>query len=226
MADASERRIPPYIAFKSFEAFLNGLAGAPIPRKIDGSLLGGMSASTRSGLMMTLRYFALIDDEGNARPALEKLAHATDDGRRQALRELLSAYRFMGTLDLAHATPAQLAEAIGAEGATGGTREKCVAFFLKAAEAANVAVSAHILKRKHTPAGRRTRPKRAARPMATAVVGGSKLRHNPLAAEAARSAYDVLMKEIYDPKTMKPNSEEEKAVFTLARYLATKRAAA
>jgi hypothetical protein len=41
---------------------------------------------------------------------------------------------------------------------------------------------------------------------------------------ANRTAYDVLMNDIYDPSEMKEGSAEEKAVFTLARYLKSKEA--
>lgn len=44
------------------------------------------------------------------------------------------------------------------------------------------------------------------------------------ALKETRSPYEVLMPDIYDPKAMKPNSEEEKAIFTLARYLRSKKA--
>ena len=42
------------------------------------------------------------------------------------------------------------------------------------------------------------------------------------AAKNIRTPYDVLMHDIYDPAGMPEGSSEEKAVFTLARYLKTK----
>lgn len=220
MAEELNKRTPPYIPYRTFETFINGLADTSVPGKIDGSLLLNMSGSTRSGLMMALRYLGLVDENDNTKPALEKLAHAKGEERKTQLAAMMSAYGFLPNLDLKRATPAQLAEAIGKEGAGGGTREKAVAFFLRAAEAGGVEVSPHILKRKHAVNGGLRRIKRLP----------TKRKSDPpplppghertgTAGAVARTPYEVLMHDIYDPKAMKPGSEEEKAVFTLVRFL-------
>lgn len=162
MAEEESKRTPPYIPYKTFDSTLNGLADSAVPHRLDHTLLHNMSGTTRSGLMVGMRFLGLIDDDNNTKPILEKLAHAKGDARKAMLREIVqNSYGFMGTLDLMRATPGTLAEAVGKEGATGGTREKAVAFFLKVAEAAGIEVSPFILKRKHAPTPNK-KPRRAA----------------------------------------------------------------
>jgi len=223
MAEEPTKRTPPYIPYKTFENFLNGLAEATVPTQIDNSLLRNMSGSTRSGLVVALRYFGLVDQNSITYPALEKLAHAKADERKAQLAGLLSSsYGFLKNMDLKRSTPQQLAEAIGLEGASGGTRDKAVAFFLKAAEAAGVEVSPHILKRKHSITLKRGKRLPGVRKSDGVKPREPKLKVNsnpPPAHLKGRTPYEVLMHEIYDPKSMTSGSEEEKAVFTLARFL-------
>src|SRR5437870_3194978 len=167
MAEAEDKRTPPYIPFKTFENFLNGLADTAVPRKIDNSLLRNMSGSARSGLMVALRYLDLIDADGNTHGMLEKVAHAKGDERKQLFLKIFgNAYGFVvrNSIDLKRATPGELTEAMGAEGATGGTRDKAVVFFIKACEASGFELSPHILARKHGGSGskrKRATPKPA-----------------------------------------------------------------
>ena len=151
MAEQNGKKTPPYIPYATFDNFINGLGESAVPDKIDSSLMRNLSGSARSGLMVALRYLNLIDEDGNTIGPLEKLAKSQGAQRGEILSVVLAAaYSFLGSgdLDLTRATPAQLAEAIGAEGATGGTRDKAVGFFLKAAETAGIPLSPHILKGK------------------------------------------------------------------------------
>lgn len=222
MAEENGKQTPPYIPYATFDNFLNSLAEG-VPDKIDSSLMRSLSGSTRSGLMVALRFLKLVDEEDNTFAALEKLAKAKDANRGPILRDLMEkSYSFLqqdaeeGYLDLTRATPAQLAEAIGEEGASGGTRDKAVNFFLKAAEVAGIPISPHILKRKHATGSarraRRSSPK-AAKKLAAAP-------HIETRTDTARTPYHVLMNEIYNPDDM--SKDQEQAVFTLARYLKTK----
>ncbi len=228
MAEGNGRQTPPYIPYSTFDNFLNGLAEG-VPDKIDSSLMRNLSGSTRSGLMVTLRFLNLVDEEDNTFAALDKLAKAKDASRGPILRELMQkSYSFLRQpkddatefkyLDLSRATPAQLSEAIGEEGATGGTRDKAVNFFLKAAEVAGIPISPHILKRKHVRAS--PTAKRQKRPSHKTKKTGAQ--EPDFGSIAPRSAYEILMNDIYDPAEMKEGSAEEKAVFVLARYLKRK----
>jgi hypothetical protein len=228
MVDQNGRQTPPYISFATFENFINGLNESGVPDKIDSSLMRTLSGSARSGLMVALRYLRLIDEDNITLAALDKLAKAKSADRSGILREILTqAYGFLNKeapLDLGRATPAQLADAIGEEGATGGTRDKAVVFFLKSAEAAGIPISPHILKGKHarsSPTAKRIKRAVGKKPAAKPSVHSN---DNPRDSETrvARSPYDVLMNEIYNPAEMKERSAEEKAVFTLARYLKSK----
>jgi len=213
------KQTPPYIPYATFDNFINGLGESGVPDQIDSSLMRTLSGSARSGLMVALRYLKLVDENGNTLEALEKLAKAKDAERATVLRALLgNAYGFLRTnrVDVSRATPAQLAEAIGEEGAGGGTRDKAVNFFLKAAEAASMAISPHILKGKHTRATpSRKQPKKisAAKPQKKKVefltpedetgTGGKKLSELVLAildqdnlAEDVEQAIWVLLKHL------------------------------
>jgi hypothetical protein len=227
MTEDTSKRTPPYIPYKTFDNFIKGLEDTGVPHKIDGSLLRNMSGSTRSGLMVALRYLGLVDENDNIRPALEKLVDSDSEGRKAQLKSLMSAsYGFLSTLDLKRATPAQLADAIGQEGASGGTRDKAVSFFLRVAEDAGIEISAHILKRKHAVSGLR-RVKRL--PIKRKGGSESKTPSKPPAmpqGTTTKTPYEVLMHDIYDPAAMQPGSEEEKAVFTLARFLKSREAGA
>jgi hypothetical protein len=165
MPEQNGKQTPPYIPYATFDNFINGLGESGVPDQIDSSLMRTLSGSARSGLMVTLRYLKLVDEDGNTLATLEKLAKAKDAARAPILKQLLTdAYSFLTSetrrVDISRATPAQLAEAIGEEGAGGGTRDKAVNFFLKAAEAAGMPISPHILKGKHARATPNRRPKK------------------------------------------------------------------
>jgi hypothetical protein len=218
MAEQNGKQTPPYISFATFDNFINGLGESTVPDKIDSSLMRTLSGSARSGLMVALRYLKLIDEDGNTLPDLEKLAKLQGPERAKALAVVLGgAYGFFrsGNLDLTRATPAQLAEAIGAEGATGGTRDKAVGFFLKAAEAAGMPLSPHITKGKHA----RAAPAKRAKKQGTSVKKPKLSDNNAdeqLPAIGARKLSEQVL-QILDKKDLKP--EVEKAVYVVLKHL-------
>jgi hypothetical protein len=141
------------------------------------------------------------------------LVNTTGDERGAELGHIIrNAYGFLrtGAVDLTRTTTGLLLEAVEAEGANRGTRVPAVTFLLKAAEKAGIEVSPRLRRRKYV-----RRPAVSASPVRRPA--GSKGRSK------LRSPYEVLMQEIYDPAKMKEGSAEERAVFTLARYLKSKK---
>lgn len=229
MADDKPAKTPPYFPWRTFESATSGFSSSGgVPSKLDRSVLSTMSGSGRSAFLVGLRFLNLLDENSHPLPLLEKYVSAEGESQKPILREILtSAYGFLSdnSFDLTRATASQLSEMMSKEGATSSTREKAVSFFLKAAEAGGISVSPHILKRKHTPsATAKPRATKAKKPQ----VNGTDDRHGVgrddghEAGRRQKSPYDVLMHDIYDPAAMKEGSPEEKAVFTLARFLRAK----
>src|SRR5689334_844024 len=52
----SPKSIPPYVSFKTFDGFLEGLRTRGIPSRIDRSLMSNLSGASQSQLMVALRY--------------------------------------------------------------------------------------------------------------------------------------------------------------------------
>ena len=153
MAEKQDQKTPPYVGYATFVNFLNGLRDTSIPKRIDSSIIRNLSGSAQSSLLSALRYFNLIDENGVPTPAFEPLVMASENDRVAHLRKCLQeSYPFLadGSLDLASATPQMLADALRLQGASGGTLDKSVAFFLTAAGAAQLGLSQHITKGRHT----------------------------------------------------------------------------
>ena len=129
---------------------------------------------------------------------------------------LQGAYGFLqnSKFDLKRATPALLSDAIEAEGATGGTKIKSVAFFLKAAEEAGIEVSPHILNRKHVGAASPTKRVKRAGKSASGV--GSKADQNPQVIIPERKLSEQVLA-ILDTKGL--DKEVEAAVYKVLKHL-------
>jgi hypothetical protein len=219
MPEQAGKQTPPYIPFATFDNFINGLGESGVPDKIDSSLMRSFSGSTRSGLLVTLRYLKLIDENDNTLASLEKLAKSKNDDRATLLRTILvDAYGFLTRVDISRATPAQLAEAIGEEGAGGGTRDKAVNFFLKAAEAAGMPISPHILKGKHArSATPMRRAKRQVSKPTKAKVQRDPPAHNDNDNSAATKKLSEQVLAILDQEELADDVEQ--SVWILLKYL-------
>ena len=160
MTEKPDQKTPPYVGFATFNNFINSLRDTGIPKRIDASIMRNLSGSAQSSLLSALRYFNLIEENGTPKPSFEALITASEKERPTKIRECLTAsYPFLasGNFDLGSATPQMLAEALRELGASGGTLDKAVAFFLAAAGAAQVNLSQHITKGRHSNGNRRRR---------------------------------------------------------------------
>lgn len=170
MAEKSDTKIPPYVGFTTFMNFINGLRETGVPSRIDNSIMRNLSGSAQSSLLTALRYFNLIGENGAPGADLEPLVLADDKGRPALIANMLtSGYPFLKNrdIDLKAATPQMLAEVFRKEGASGGTLDKSIAFFLAAAAAAQFALSAHITKGRHTGNGSPSPKRRTSSPKAS-----------------------------------------------------------
>lgn len=143
---ADVRSIPPYVPYKTFRTFIDGLRTA-MPSRIDRSLMGTMSGATQGQLISALRYLDLITDNGTPTQKLKDFAKADGEARKEVLADIAGAAYldvFRGdNVDLDSGTYKQLHEAFAATGANGDTVRKCIAFWLLINKDADLTVSPH-----------------------------------------------------------------------------------
>jgi hypothetical protein len=140
---------PPYLPFSSFLTALDRLAQA-VPPKIEKDVFPHHSGVLQGQLLGALRFLDLIDDNGIPKGnKLERLATEKDiPARRANLRPLLkTAYSDILKLDLTRMTPSQFDSAFERYGISGDTKKKAKAFFMKAAEFAQIEVSPYLIRR-------------------------------------------------------------------------------
>jgi len=165
--DESRKRLPPYISYRTFLNFIDGLQQR-MPARIDRSYWGDMlSGSTGTQLMAALRFLDLIDAGGRPTERLRPLVSAKGEQRRELFREIISeAFGFVlqGSFDPQSATYAQLQELFNDTfQLTADVSRKCIKFFIGLASDAGISLSPFITKRfrsTYTSTGTRTTTKR------------------------------------------------------------------
>ncbi len=142
----------PYAALTSFTNFINKLRETGIPGRIDPSVFGNVSGSHSYSIISTLKYLKLIDDAGKPSQEFIAFVKATDEQRGQMWQKLVkSGYPtlFAPGVDLTTMTAGQFDEHVRSEfGASGSTVDKIALFFIGAAKAAGIPLSAHLQARK------------------------------------------------------------------------------
>jgi hypothetical protein len=146
----TNRRLPPYVSYKTFESFLDGLRASGVPNKIQrkSKIMASKSGSSQAALLSAIHYLRLIDEDEKSTPALEALAQSRGSKRQEFLRQMVvNAYSsvFQSTLNLERATTDELSELFEKEGVIGeDTLRKCVTFFCLAAKAGGIKLSSYI----------------------------------------------------------------------------------
>jgi hypothetical protein len=166
--EQSRKRLPPYISYRTFQNFFDGLQQG-IPARIDRSYWGDrLSGSTGIQLMAALRFLGLVDANGVPTDRLKLLVSAKGDRRAELLREVTSeAFGFLqlSSFDLQTATFSQLQEVFHYTfQITGDVSRKCIKFFIELANDAAIPLSPFITKRfrlSHSSTGTRTAIKKA-----------------------------------------------------------------
>jgi len=152
--------VPPYVPDRSVRNVIESLKQG-IPARIDRSVLANMSGALQSQLTTTLRYLNLIKATGQPTETLTNLVNSEGPERIKAMQTmLLLSYSFLfGNFDLKTATPRMVEEKFAEAGASGGTLDKCMLFFIAAAKDADLELSPHLKVQR----GSRTTPRQRAR---------------------------------------------------------------
>lgn len=147
MASDETTSTPAYIPWKTFTNTLDALA-QNMPNRIDRSAFPGQSGAVQYQLLLTLRFFGLIAEDGKPTPTLLGIAVADDSARKAALRKLIEQkYQPLFALNLMKTTPAEFAEKMTeAYNVTGDTRLKASRFFLAALAYLGIEVSERLLR--------------------------------------------------------------------------------
>ena len=140
---------PPYTSYRTFKTFIEDLHEHGVPSRIDRSVLTRFSGVVGTQLMHALRFLGLIEDDGRPTERLTGLvkAHGTGSWSERLLELLRREYAPMFAIDLETATPSHFSEAFRkAFPAADAVVQKCVTFFLYAANDAGVKISGRVLK--------------------------------------------------------------------------------
>jgi hypothetical protein len=221
MSDKTKSGPPPYATWSSFFSFLNKLRDATIPSRIDPSVFGNASGSLSYSIIATLKFLKLISADGLPLPAMNKLVKASDEERKPLIAALVKeAYPsfFGGDIDITAATAAQFDEHIrGTFESSGSTVDKIAGFFIGAATFAGIDMSALIKARKQIAASATAAKSKKQRKADDDDDGH---RDPPPVVTIEPKALEYQLIDLM--KTDGVGEEEQKAIWTLVRFLATK----
>ena len=215
---AKSTRTPPYTSYRTFRTFIEDLREHGVPSRIDRSVLTRFSGVVGSQLMHALRFLGLIEDHGRPTQRLRELVNAHGAGHwPEKLLELLrQEYAPMFAIDLETATPSHFNEAFRrAFPAADAVVQKCVTFFLYAANDAGVKISGRVLKGRK-PRSLPPRRKHAAAPAPAKEVEAATSSPRPDAfGVEGKKPSEILLLHL-DPNEM--DNEQQAAVWTLMKY--------
>jgi Family of unknown function (DUF5343) len=216
---------PPYTSYRTFKTFIEDLHEHGVPSRIDRSVLTRFSGVVGTQLMHALRFLGLIEDDGRPTAPLKDLvnAHGAEHFPKKLLGLLQREYAPMFAIDLETATPSHFSEAFKkAFPAADAVVQKCVTFFLYAANDAGVKISGRVLKgrkpRSLTPRRKAARPAFAHSPVNEFEATPPQLREaSPPALPPieGRKPSEILLTHL-DLNEM--DDEQQAAVWTLLKY--------
>lgn len=144
------KSLPPYISYRTFWNFLDGLKAA-VPARIDRSYWGDkFSGSTGGQLIAALKYLRLIDGVGVPTLRLRQIVFAKGPQRSDLLQQLTrEAYPFfIEALDPTAATYSQLEEKLKENfQITTDVGHKCIKFFIGLSGDAGINLSPFITRK-------------------------------------------------------------------------------
>ncbi|MEN8615318.1 hypothetical protein ABFB09_08610 [Dehalogenimonas sp. THU2] len=191
MTSPVTKTLPPYVSYRTFWNFLDGLKAA-VPSRIDRSFWGDkLSGSTGGQLIAALKYLKLIDGTGVPTLRLRQIVFAKGPQRAGLLQQLTQeAYPFfIEALDPAAATYSQLEEKLRENfQITTDVGRKCIKFYIGLAEDAGIGLSPFVTRKSKilkTSAPAR-KPKKTAPPPSANGNNG----HNPYTETASPSTED------------------------------------
>ncbi|MGI2335209.1 MAG: DUF5343 domain-containing protein [Dehalogenimonas sp.] len=161
------KSLPPYVSYRTFWNFLDGLKAA-IPARIDRSYWGDkFSGSTGGQLIAALKYLKMIDSSGIPTLRLRQLVFAKGPQRADLLQQLAQeAYPFfLQALDPATATYSQLEEKLREHfPITADVNRKCIKFFIGMSDEAGISLSTFITRKSKNTRGSAARKMRKITP--------------------------------------------------------------
>lgn len=177
MSDKIRKRLPPYVSYRTFRNFLEGLQPG-VPARIDRSYWGErLSGSTGTQLVSALRFLGLVDVNSVPTSRLRDLVAAKGDQKNEQMKEMTTeAYSFLlgGSFNPQTATYAQLQEVFHyIFQLSGDVSRKCIKFFVALANDAGIQLSPFITRRlrpARTGSGTRTITKKTSRAIRNLVV--------------------------------------------------------
>ncbi len=215
---AKSVKTPPYTSYRTFRTFIEDLREHGVPSRIDRSVLTRFSGVVGTQLTHALRFLGLIEDHGHPTQRLREMVDAQGSGRwPEMLLELLRLeYAPMFAIDLETATPSHFNEAFRrAFPAADAVVQKCVTFFLYAADDAGVKISGRVLKgRKPRPLSPRRKHAAASLPARAFEAKASQPQPDSSRAEGKKPSEILLLH--LDPNEM--DEEQQAAVWTLMKY--------
>jgi hypothetical protein len=143
-----DKRIPPYLPFKTFISSLDVFAHG-VPPRLDRSIWRNQAGLMQGLILNAYRFFGLVEEEHQDAASEYLTDMARDPGRRQTvLRDLLMAqyWELLEENDLTKISMKMLEEAFEKYYAvSGATKEKAISFFLKAAQFADMPLSPFLM---------------------------------------------------------------------------------
>ena len=214
---------PPYTSYRTFKTFIEDLREQGVPSRIDRSVLTRFSGVVGTQLMHALRFLGLIEDDGRPTQRLNELvkAHGAEPWPKKLLELLRQEYAPIFAIGLETATPSHFNEAFRkAFPAADAVVQKCVTFFLYAANDAGVTISGRVLKgrkpRSLTPRKKPSRPLFAPQPMNAPEAAPPQPHPGPpLPSIEGKKPSEILLAHL-DLNEM--DEEQQAAVWTLMKY--------
>jgi Family of unknown function (DUF5343) len=209
---------PPYTSYRTFKTFIEDLREHGVPSRIDRSVLTHFSGVVGTQLMHALRFLGLIEDQGRPTQRLKELVDARGAAHwPEKFSDLLrQVYAPLFAIDLETATPSHFNEAFRkAFPAADAVAQKCVTFFLYAANDAGVKISGRILKGRK-PRSSTPRKKPGPAPAKAKDIEAGPPQPRPVAPLIEdRKPSEILLMHL-DPNEM--DDEQQTAVWTLMKY--------
>ena len=151
MQGHSKKLLPPYVSYRTFTNFLEGLEQT-MPSRIDRSYWGErFSGSSGAQLVSALRFLDMIDDNGFPNRKLRDLVSNRDSQRTEVLRRITTdsyGFVFEARFNPESATYAQLEEAFKNNfHITTDVLRKCIKFFIAICSHSGMNISPFVAKK-------------------------------------------------------------------------------
>ena len=132
---------PPYIPFRTLTNLIGRMEAEGVPRRIDRSYLSSMAGGMQAAVLAAFRALGFTEPNGEVLPALTDIIDFPDR-RAELMRAIITEkYGFAWRLGEDKATQGELEEAFKAQGISGSTLRKAIAFYVRASQYAGMPLS-------------------------------------------------------------------------------------